>query len=194
MWSDLLIGSGYAGGAGAGGGGPQAWGQNGKQGDVLLLFSLSMFSRKFQEGQAMLLVKRINETKHREPFAMSKVVVSLVRLRVLVLLFFFFFLWWLIAKFKCHGKRTAATPLGFMFPQFSWYCSCYTRLSPSLSLSVIGPKTLARRAAGSLQRDIAVKIFQIVVTLVTSYGEYGEWEQVVSIVWSVLASEVPSGP
>lgn len=39
----------------------------------------------------MLLVKRINETKHREPFAMSKVVVSLVRLRVLVLLFFFFF-------------------------------------------------------------------------------------------------------
>lgn len=49
-----------------------------------------MFSRKFQEGQAMLLVKRINETKHREPFAMSKVVVSLVRLRVLVLLFFFF--------------------------------------------------------------------------------------------------------
>lgn len=108
--------------------------------------------------------------------------------------FFFFFLWWLIAKFKCHGKRTAATPLGFMFPQFSWYWSCYTRLSPSLSLSVIGPKTLARRAVGSLQRDIAVKIFQIVVTLVTSYGEYGEWEQVVPIEWSVLASEVPSGP
>lgn len=197
MWSDLLIGSGYAGRVRQGAGGLRAWGQDGKQGDVgradvvvvVAVFVEYVFQKIPGRSTNAAGQKNMNKTKHWEPFAMPKVVVSLVRIRVLALFF-------LMTHCQVQMSRQTdsvdnqeeATPLGFMFPQFSWYW--YTRLSLAVGYRA---QNIARRPVGSLQRDIAVKIFHIVVTLVTSYGK-PEWEQVVPIEWSVHASKVPWGP
>lgn len=132
---------------------------------TLLLFSLSMFSRKFQEGQPVLLVNRMNKTKHWEPFVMPKVVVSLVRIRVLVLVLF--------SDDSLPSSNVTANGQRQRRSDATWI-----HVSTIFLVLVHAPvavgyraQNIARRPVGSLQRDIAVKIFHIVVTLVTSYGK-----------------------
>lgn len=110
-----------------------------------------------------------------EPSAMPKVVVSCsytnsssfsCTFYFFILSIYFLFVmthcqvqmsWWKTTE-TTETTETMSTPLGFMFPRSSWY------------RSVIRPKTLPVLYR-LLSTDIILKIFHVVVTLVTSYGK-----------------------
>lgn len=156
---------------------------------LLLLFSLSMFSRKFQEGQPMLLVKRMNKTKHWEPFAMPKVVRISCSYSCSCSLFSDDSL--PSSNVTANGQRRQPRRSDATWIHVSTIFLVLVH-APVARCRLSGPKHCPSTRRLSPKRYRSENI-----SYCRHFGNFiweTEWEQVVPIEWSVHASELPWGP